>query len=65
MTSSVSLSLSLFGMFNGVFQQVPIISVEGTNLGSPDSVVVRECVWQLELRIPDIFLMICCPTGRS
>jgi len=61
MTSSVS----LLGVFNGVFQQAPIISMEVTNLGSPDSVVVRECVWQLELRISDICLMIFCPTRRS
>jgi len=59
MTSSVS----LLGMFNCVFQQAPIISVEVTNLGSPDNVVVWECVWQLELLIPDICLMIFCLSG--
>jgi hypothetical protein len=52
-------------MFNGVFQQALIISVEATNLGSPDSEVVWECVWQPELWILDIFLMIFCPTRRS
>jgi len=58
-------SISLLGMFNGVFQQALIISLEATNLGSPDSEVVWECVWQPELRIPNICLMIFCPTRRS
>lgn len=58
-------SISLLGMFNGVFQQAPIISAGVTNLGSPDSVVVRGCVWQLELWILAVWLMIFCPTRRS